>query len=286
MKPTSGTTTIAAAVAAALVLVGACGKATSPSPVSPSSASPGSSSGTVHVDGKIASINANARSLVVASTTVVVPATAALSSSSGQVEFKDLQVEMQIHVVGTLEDNVLKAQEVQVEDHGTPQPQPVPGSENETEFTGSVASVGGACPNLTLSVNGKTVMTSIATSFLKAACSALSARDVVEVKGITQTDGTVLASRVQVDDDAVAEPQPEPEPGDQNETEFKGAVAMMAGSCPALTLTVASRTVRSTASTEFQDGTCGAVKAGVTLEVKGMAASDGSVTASRLKLDK
>ncbi len=279
------TTTAAALVLAALVITAACGNSTSPSPVSPSSttsaaSAPGPSSNRAEVSGKISSINAAARSLVVASTTVVVPAAAALSSSSGQVEFKDLQVEMEVHVVGTMEDNVLKAQEVQVDDHGSDR-QPDPAGENETEFTGPVLSIAGRCPDLTLSINGKTVKTSTATSFLKAACSALGSKDIVEVKGTVQADGSVMAARVQVEDD-VAEPEPP-----ENEVEFTGLVSSVSGGCPQLDLTVAGRGVKSTSATEFKNGSCGDVKANSTmLEVKGMAASNGMVTATRLKFEK
>jgi hypothetical protein len=286
MKRTREMTMMTALIMAAVLAATACGKATS-SPVSPSStaaavASPSPSSGRVQVDGKIASINAPARSFQVASTTVVVPSSATLTSSSGQVEFKDLQVEMEIHVIGTMQGNVVSAEQVQVDDHGRDQGQPDPSVENETEFTGAIGSMGGACPSLTLSVAGKTVKTGAATAFLKAACTDLRSGTTVEVKGATQPDGSVMASRVQLEDDDVAEP----EPGDQNETEFTGSVAAVTGSCPALSFSVGGRSVKSTSSTEFKDGSCGDVKSGVMLEVKGTAEKDGSVTASRLKFEK
>ena len=275
----------AAMVLAGVLVVTACGKGTSPSPVSPSSttssASSGSSSSRVQISGKIASINTPARSFRVDATTVLVPTSATLASSAGQVEFKDLQVEMEIQVEGTMQGSVVTAEHVQVDDHGNGNGQ---NDQNETEFTGSIASAGGACPNLTLSVAGKSVKTNASTAFLKAACTALHSGLTVEVSGVTQSDGSVMAARVQVDDDGAVEN--EPEPGDQPETEFKGSVSSVGGACPSLSLVVAGRAVSSSASTAFQGGACDDITRGVTLEVKGMAAKDGSVAASRLKIDK
>lgn len=289
MKRTFESMALAIALAGVLAVT-ACGKGTS-SPVSPSTTtssatSSGASSSRVQVSGKIASINTPARSVQVNATTVLVPATATLASTAGQVEFKDLQVEMQIQVEGTAQGNVVTAEHVQVDDHGNGgnSGSGSGNDQNETEFTGSLVSVGGACPNLTLLVAGKSVMTSASTAFLKAACTALRGGLTVEVSGMTQSDGSVSATRVQVDDDGAV--VNEPEPGDQQETEFKGSVSSVGGACPSLSLMVAGRAVTSNASTAFQGGACGDISRGVTLEVKGMAAKDGSVAASRLKIDK
>lgn len=290
MKQTFESMALAAVLTAALVAA-ACGKGPSPSPVSPSStstssSSPGTSSSPVQISGKIGSINPSARSFQVDTTTVLVPANATLASSAGQMEFKDLQVEMEIQVEGTMQGNVVTAEHVQVDDHGNGS-NSGPGTgngQNEAEFTGSVASVGGACPDLTLSVAGKSVKTNASTAFLKAACTAVHSGLTVEVSGVTQSDGSVMATRVQVDDDGAG--QNEPDPGDQQEAEFKGSVSSVGGACPSLSLLVAGRAVTSSASTEFQGGACGNITRGVTLEVKGMAAKDGSVAASRLKIDR
>jgi hypothetical protein len=290
MKRTPGSIA-AAAVLAAVLAVAACGKATSPSPVSPSSTtssseSSGTSSGRVQISGKIASINASARSIQLETTVVLVPVSATLASSAGQVEFKDLQVEMEIQVEGTMQGNILTAEHVQVDDHGN-DGNAGPGSgtgQHEVEFTGSIASVAGACPDLTLSVAGHSAKTNNSTAFLKAPCTVLHAGATVEVSGMTQTDGSVMATRVQVDDDGAG--QAEPEPGDQQETEFRGSVSSVSGGCPSLSLLVAGRAVTSGPATEFQGGACGDITKGVTLEVKGMGAKDGSVAASRLKIDR
>jgi hypothetical protein len=280
--------TLASLVVATGLGAAGCGKATSPSPLAPSAASSaatgsGSASSRVQIAGRISSISQPSRSFVVSATTVVVPSSASLSSGSGQLEFKDLQVEMDVQISGTMQGATMTADEVHVDDHGNdPQPQPQPGNEGETEFSGLVASVGGSCPSLTLSVASKTVKTGAATSFLKAACGDIKSGATVEVKGTVMADGSVSATRVQVDDDGAMEP----EPGDQGETEFTGAVSSVGGSCPALSLSVAGRSVTSNASTEFKDGGCGDVRTGVMLEVKGKADSASKVAASRLKFEK
>jgi phage baseplate assembly protein gpV len=237
------------------------------------------------VSGRISSINAASRTFQVSSTTVAVPAAANLTSAANHIEFKDLRIDLEVHVHGTMNGAVVTAEQVEVEDH---LPDPEPGDQGETEILGSIVSIDGSCPGLSMNVGATPVKTSDATTFLKAACSQLRSGMTVEVKG-TMQGGALIAARVQMDDDGALgpepEPEPEPEPGEQ-ETEFKGTAALLGGSCPVLSLNVAGRNVVSSAATEFKGGSCADVKSGVTLEVKGMAARDGSVTASRLKIDK
>jgi hypothetical protein len=72
-------------------------------------------------------------------------------------------------------------------------------NENEVEVTGTIAGKTGACPALTFSIGTTTFRTDAQTLF-REACSALVNGDRVEVKGTRQANGTVLASRVHVED--------------------------------------------------------------------------------------
>jgi hypothetical protein len=69
--------------------------------------------------------------------------------------------------------------------------------------------------------------------------------------------------------------------------EVKGAIIAnsLAGSCAAnsLSFRIASTTVRTNAQTKFEDTTCGGLKAGDVVEVKGSKQSDGSVLAMRVE---
>lgn len=235
-----------------------------------------SSDDRAEVEGRIASLDASARSMQVGTASIQVQANASIRSGAVTLQFTDLQVQQRVHVRGTLQGSVVSAEEVEVEDAGHSEPEPGD-DQGETEFTGSIASLGGSCPSRTMSVAGKSVRTNGATSFLKAACGDLRTGMIVEVKGNLQPDGSVLAVRIQLEDDP-AEVEPE--------VEFKGSVASMGGSCPSLSLSVAGRSVKTNGSTEFRDSSCSDVQPGVTVEVKGKAENDGSVTASRLKVDR
>ncbi len=88
----------------------------------------------------------------------------------------------------------------------------------------------------------------------------------VEVKGILQADGTVLALRIHVEDKE-----------EQEEVEFKGAVEEILADG----YRIAGRVVRVDASTRID----GAIAVGAWVEVKGFLQSDGSVRAVRIHLE-
>jgi hypothetical protein len=61
------------------------------------------------------------------------------------------------------------------------------------------------------------------------------------------------------------------------------AITAETGTCPALTLTVGTATVKTTAATAFHDVVCGALPVGTVIEAKGSKQSDGSLLASRIE---
>jgi hypothetical protein len=68
---------------------------------------------------------------------------------------------------------------------------------DEGEVTGPITASTGACPALTLMVGTTTVKTTAATVFDDGACSALRVGAVVEAKGLKQSDGSLLAARLE-----------------------------------------------------------------------------------------
>ncbi len=123
---------------------------------------------------------------------------------------------------------------------------------------------------LMFTVDGRTVTTNILTEFKHGSCADVQNGTEVEVKGLRQPDGSVLASEVELDIE---------------EVELEGSVSGLGGSCPVLTFTVDGRTVTTDSSTEFKDGTCGDVQDGVQVEVEGLLQPDGTVFASKVELD-
>jgi len=144
---------------------------------------------------------------------------------------------------------------------------------NRIEVHGSIQSIVGTCPAKQLTIGGRKVSTSVSTEFHDTSCASLAVGQVAEVKGTLQSDGTVAADRIEVQgrDD------------DQDEGEVSGPLTASTGTCPALTLTVGTTMVKTTAATVFDDVTCSALRVGTVIEAKGTKQSDGSLLASRLE---
>lgn len=60
----------------------------------------------------------------------------------------------------------------------------------------------------------------------------------------------------------------------------------MRGSCPNLTFAVSGHTVVADRNTEFKKDGCEALKNGITVQVRGTAQADGTVSASRIDIEK
>jgi hypothetical protein len=123
------------------------------------------------------------------------------------------------------------------------------------------------------------IRTSEATVFDDVTCATLANNAFVEVHGIRQLDGSVLATKV----DAEAGPD-----------EVEGWVFEFSGdaTCSAATFRVGptlslSTRVTTTATTVFADAACRALANGrrVEAEVEGTRQADGSITAARVEVD-
>ena len=168
-----------------------------------------------------------------------------------------------IEVEGTIQaDGTVRARRVTID-----------GRDLEFEAEGVIAGLTGACPSLVFTIGGRTVTTGAATQFKSAGCDGVMNGVTAEVAGVIQPDGTVRATRVDVDKAQV-------------EFEASGAVTGLAGTCPSLVFTIGSRTVKTDASTQFKGGACSEVANGDQVEVKGTKQADGSVLATRVDTEK
>jgi Domain of unknown function (DUF5666) len=165
-----------------------------------------------------------------------------------------------------------------------------PVQQNAAEVEGRInaGSLAGSCAahNLSFTVSTTKVVTNASTQFKDARCEALTGNSEVEVKGTHQSDGSILATSVEGDD----EDEDEEENEDRNEVELKGAIAAgsIGGSCAAgnLSFRVSSTLVKTNASTQFKDAACASLKAGDSVEVKGARQADSSVLATRVERKK
>ena len=89
-------------------------------------------------------------------------------------------------VTATKTDGVVLATRVEVR-----APEPV-----SVTVTGTVESVGGTCPALTLTIGSAVVKTNADTKFGGAACAAVKKGDTGGAAGVRQSDGSILATYV------------------------------------------------------------------------------------------
>lgn len=154
-------------------------------------------------------------------------------------------------------------------------PTPAPAGK-EVELTGTVESV--TPPSLM--VSGRTVLTSAATRIRRGdhtiSLGDLKVGDKVEVEGTQQADGGLLASQIRLEDD---------EDENEAEVEFKGRI----DSISPPTLVVSGRLVVTNGSTRIRRGdktvALADLKKGEKVEVEGTRQANGSVLASKVKVE-
>jgi hypothetical protein len=139
------------------------------------------------------------------------------------------------------------------------------------EVLGALRNLGGSCPSLTFSLGSDVIVTSAATEFKTLPCGALSEGRFVEAEGTRQSDGRILARQVEAEDATEAE------------VEITGSLSALAGTCPNLTFSVRSQSVRTNGSTRFENISCPGLRNGMAIEVKGSAQTDRSVLATRVR---
>jgi cytochrome c-type biogenesis protein CcmE len=146
------------------------------------------------------------------------------------------------------------------------------------------------CPSVTFNVvttvGTTSVTTNASTKFDGVLCSTLADAQSVEVKGTLQPDGSIVATKVEVEDDADGD--------DAADAEVEGKISALAGTttCPALTFdvvsgttTVTTTTVTTNNLTEFDDVLCTALANDQVVEVKGTTQTDGSILATKIELE-
>jgi hypothetical protein len=156
-----------------------------------------------------------------------------------------------------------------------------------TPVTGIVSKLSGACPNVTFELEGVTVRTGSKTVF-DSACSSLANGVRAGAIGPKGADGAIDAEHVKI---APAQPPAPPAPPKTptppaTGTAVSGLVKGLSGTCPSLTFTIETTTVRTGDRTVFDGCVCADVKAGVRAGAIGEKRGDGSIDATRVKVAK
>ncbi|MEW6323052.1 MAG: DUF5666 domain-containing protein [Acidobacteriota bacterium] len=150
-----------------------------------------------------------------------------------------------------------------------------PGSGRRHRGEGTVSSLTGTCPTVTMNIRGVRVTTDASTTYEHGGCGNLRPGTKVEVEGDEQADGSLLATHIEIKD--------QPGRGGPDSVEGEGTVASLRGTCPELTMVVRGLSVMTTADTEFEGGVCSAIRNGMRVEVRGRYAGN-AILADRVRI--
>ena len=218
--------------------------------------------------------------LTVRGTTVVAGSGALIRHGNRTLTMGDIHGGDHVQARGEMDGATLVAVEIKVQDTGRDndgdEDDDDDGDETELEGTISDLSSAGNCPAVTFMIGGRKVTTSASTTFDDVSCANLANNARVEVEGIKQADGSVLATRVELESG--------PDEVEGTVFEFSGS-----GSCPSATFKVGATAlsatkVTTTNSTTFSGVSCATLANGAKVEVEGNKQGDGSITAASVEL--
>jgi len=225
----------------------------------------------VNLEGTVSGLTGTAAAFqfTVDGRTVKGDATTEFKGGGKSPSFADLANGDDVHVKGTQREGFVQAERINFEDEDD--------DADEFEAEGVVSGLTGTCPSITFTLAGRTFRTNASTEFKGGACAAVANGHKVEAEGMVQADGSILAKKVESEDDG------DDGDDDAHEWEAHGAVSAVSGACPSITFTLSARTVRTNSSTRFDGVTCESIANGKSLKVEGTLQTDGSVLAKKVK---
>ena len=256
---------------AAVALVVACDSGSqNPSPTSPdlstgASASGGAGSGSSattanEIKGTVTGLTGTCPAVTFKLEGKTIRASAA--TAYGDRTCADVKNDVKVTVVGTAQaDGSILATKVLI----APPPAPA-----QVEIKGTVTGLTGTCPAVTFALEGKTIRASAATAYGDRTCADVKNDVKVTVVGTAQADGSILATKVLI------APPPAPVPA------IAGVITALAGTCPALTITVGAKTATTTPATVFDGKACADLKVGVEVGIFGAVPAGGSTVVATM----
>lgn len=187
--------------------------------------------------------------------------------------FASLKEGSRVEVKGTQRDDFVYANRIHI--NGSGDDDGGGGQDTSASIHGLLNAISGAKPSLVLTVGTTTVRTSASTEVKRRGdvqtLDALKVGQSLHVVGTRQSDGSLDARKIEIDDDA---------PG--GEFEVEGSLGGLKGDCPSVQFTVNGFKIATSGGTTFEGGTCSALKSGDKVVVKGLRQGDGSVAATRV----
>ena len=150
------------------------------------------------------------------------------------------------------------------------------GSDQSASIQGTLKTISGSTPALTLLVDTTTVKTTSGTVVRRRGdvqtLDTLKIGQTVHVVGDRQSDGSIVARTIDIDDDPAG-----------NEVEIEGALGGLKGSCPSVSFGINGYQITTSGSTTFAGTTCSSLRSGDHVTVNGTKQSDGSIAAAQIK---
>ena len=148
--------------------------------------------------------------------------------------------------------------------------------DSSASIHGKVNALSGTPPSLVLTV-GTTIVRTTSDTEVKRRGDVQTLAEIklgqdVHVIGVRQPDGSLVARRIELNDDA---------PG--AEVEIEGSVGSLTGTCPAISFKINGYSIQTSATTVFEGITCAAVKSGTKVTAKGTSGPGGVILATRVK---
>ena len=159
-----------------------------------------------------------------------------------------------------------------------------------TKVEGRIATVAGACPSLTIALEGNrgVVITSAATAFdPAAACNRMVPGARIEAWGTRNATNALIAARVELEEDDDDDDDDNDNGGGKGrQVGGEGVIGAITGTCPSLTAVIGGYRVQLTAATEFVGGTCASLRPGTKVKVDARVQADGSIVADRVEIER
>jgi len=274
------------------------GSAAATSPGSPESATPPnappSSTNSVEVRGVIDTVTGTpaAFQFKIGSRVIRGNAQTAFTAHGQTDSFASLKDGQDVEVKGTQQADFILATRINVEDDAPDADDDEDEDDNDADennddddddnnqdqsasLHGALNAMTGTAPNLVLTVGSTTVRTSSSTDVKRKGdllpFSALRTGMSLHVVGTRQTNGSIDARKIEIEDE------------DEAEFRTEGSLTGLTGTCPAVRFTLAGSTIVTSTLTRFDDIACSTLASNMRVEVRGFRQSDNTVAATRVK---
>jgi hypothetical protein len=234
------------------------------------------------LEGLVEAVSPAAGSLKVAGRDVLTDGSTQIREGNTQRVLGDLKVGYRVHVKGQTSGTALLASSIFLQNTNIPgqdddqTDDDDDGQDSSASIHGTLTTMSGSVPTLTLTVGSTTVRTSSSTEVKRRGdvqtLNELRIGMDLHVVGTRQSDGSLDARKIEIRDDATG-----------GEAEIAGTAGGVSGSCPALSFGINGYSIRTNASTIFDGITCAALKSGTKVTVKGISQADNSVVATSVK---